>query len=376
MQKSKKIGVVLGTRPCIIKLSPVIRYLEKNKMDYFVVHTGQHYSYELDKIFFEELNLPQPKYFLNIRSLSPYQQGTHTGQILIDMEKIFLKELPNTVIVHGDTNSALAGALLASKITTTKDYTGFCIKIAHVEAGLRSYDRSMPEEINRVICDHLSDYLFSPTKGTKENLKKEGIIENRIYVVGNTIVDAVFQNLEISNKKKNILEKLNLKPKEYVVVTAHRQENVDSKIKFQNILNAISQIKNKFGLKVIYPMHPRTKDRILKFNLQLPSDVEIIDAQGFLEFLQLEANARLLITDSGGIQEEGCILKVPCVTLRDNTERPETIDVGGNILSGTDKNKILDCINTMLNTKINWFNPFGDGTTSNQIIDIIMKQKK
>src|SRR3989344_2716611 len=164
-----KIAIVMGTRPEIIKLGPVIKYLEEKKLDYFMIHTGQHYSYELDKIFFEQLRLPPPKYNLNIKSLAPHMQGTHTGIILIEMEKIFLEEKPGVVLVHGDTNSALSGALLASKISTTKEYTGYHMNIGHIEAGLRSYDRRMPEEINRIICDHLSDYLFCPTERAKQN---------------------------------------------------------------------------------------------------------------------------------------------------------------------------------------------------------------
>jgi UDP-N-acetylglucosamine 2-epimerase (non-hydrolysing) len=376
MYKKKKICVVLGTRPCIIKLSPIIRYLHQSKMDYFVIHSGQHYSYELDKIFFEELNLPQPKYYLNIKSLSPYQQGTHTGQILIEMEKIILEELPDIIMVHGDTNTALAGALLGSKITTTKDYTGYDIKVAHVEAGLRSYDRSMPEEINRVICDHISNYLFAPTEESKKNLLKEGILSDNIYVVGNTIVDAVLQNLELSKSKKNIIHDLNLVPKKYILVTAHRQENVDSKIKFVNIISALGKIKERFGLDVIYPIHPRAKNRLEKFNLKIPNTIRTIEAQGFLEFIQLEANAKLLITDSGGIQEEGNILKVPCITLRENTERPETLESGGNVLSGTDSQRILNSIEKMLNKQIKWITPFGNGDTSKKIIDLLMAKDK
>jgi UDP-N-acetylglucosamine 2-epimerase (non-hydrolysing) len=368
-----RIAIVAGTRPDIIKLSPIIRRLEEKKTDYFVVHTGQHYSYELDKVFFEELKLPQPKYNLEIKSIAPHLQGTHTGRILIDMEKIFLEEKPDVVLVHGDTNSALGGALLASKISTTEEYTGYSIKIGHVEAGLRSYDRSMPEEINRVICDHLSDCLFAPTEIARQNCLKEGIEAKKIFVVGNTIVDAVQQNLKLSEKKGNVLEKFGLKKDGYILATVHRQENVDSRKKFRNILDGLVLATKELGLPMIYPLHPRTKSRMESFSFRLPKEIRFIEPQGFLEFLQLEANAKLTMTDSGGVQEESCILNVPCVTIRENTERPETLEIGCNILAGSDPKKILDCARKMLNAKRGWKNPFGDGKSAEKICDIVLK---
>ncbi|HJH26385.1 MAG TPA: UDP-N-acetylglucosamine 2-epimerase (non-hydrolyzing) [Methanophagales archaeon] len=209
-----KISIILGTRPEIIKMSPVIRECEKQSLDYFIFHTGQHYSYNLDKIFFEELELPKAKYNLDVGS------GTHakeTGMMLIGIEKVLKEKKPDVVLVEGDTNTVLAGALSAAKLH---------IKVGHIEAGLRSYDRNMPEEINRVLADHVSDYLFAPTEKAKENLLREGIEKNKIFVTGNTIVDAVYQNLEIAKRKVDILNKLNMNPEEYFLVTAHRQENV------------------------------------------------------------------------------------------------------------------------------------------------------
>ena len=284
-----------------------------------------------------------------------------TGKMLIGIEKVLLKEKPAIILVEGDTNTVLAGALAASKLH---------IKVGHVEAGLRSYDRDMPEEINRVLADHVSDYLFAPTEKAKENLFREGIEEDKIFVTGNTIVDAVNQNLEIAERKAGILNKLNLNAKEYFLVTAHRQENVDNKKRLEGILEGLELIHEEFNLPIIYSIHPRTAKRIKEFGLTTKG-VELIDPLGFLEFLQLEANAKLVLTDSGGMQEETCILKIPCVTLRDNTERPETLEVVSNILAGTNKERILKCSREMLDKKRNWKNPFGDGKAGKKIIKVL-----
>jgi len=358
-----RIAIILGTRPEIIKMSPIIRECEQRGMEHFILHTGQHYSYEMDKVFFEELELPQPAYNLDAGS------GTHaeqTGKILIGIEKILMKEKPDVVLVLGDTNTVLAGALASVKLQ---------IKVGHVEAGLRSYDRTMPEEINRVLTDHISDYLFSPTETAKENLLREGIQEDKISVTGNTIVDAVYQNLKIAKRKADVLEKLNLKPKEYFLVTAHRQENVDIKERLNGILKGLELIRKEFWLPVIFSVHPRTQSRIKEFGLSMDG-INAINPTGFLEFLQLESNARLILTDSGGVQEEACILGVPCVTLRDNTERPETVEAGSNILAGADPNRILECAELMLKKEKGWKNPFGDGMAGKKIMEILMKTRK
>jgi len=354
-----KISIILGTRPEIIKMSSIVRELEERSLDYFVLHTGQHYSYNLDKIFFEELELPLPKYNIDVGS------GTHaeeTGKMLIGIEKVLQKEDANIVLVEGDTNTVLAGALASAKLY---------IKVGHVESGLRSFDRGMPEEINRVITDHISDFLFAPTNVAKENLLNEGIDNNKIFVTGNTIVDAVYQNLEIAKRKVDILNKLNLSAKKYLLATVHRQENVDVKEKLQNILGGFRFVCHEFDLPIIYPIHPRTMKRIKEFELEVPKGVELIEPIGFLEFLQLEAHASLVLTDSGGVQEETCILKVPCVTLRDNTERPETLEVGSNMLVGTNPEKIVDGVRMMLNKVRNWDNPFGDGTSGKKILEFL-----
>jgi len=376
-----KISIILGTRPEIIKMSPVIRGCEKHGLTYFILHTGQHYSYNLDKIFFEELELPEAQYNLNVGSGSHAEE---TGKMLIGIEQVLEKEKPDIVLVEGDTNTVVAGALAASKLH---------IKVGHIEAGLRSYDRSMPEEINRVLVDHISDYLFAPTEKAKDNLLKEGIDKSKIFVTGNTIVDAVYQNLGIARRKVDILKKLNLSPEGYFLVTAHRQENVDAKERLNGILDGLESIFNEFNLHIIYPVHPRTMKRLDEFGLEVANGIELIEPLGFLEFLQLEANAKLVLTDSGGVQEETCILKVPCVTLRDNTERPETLEVGSNILAGTNQNKILRCVKLMLTKQtlgkfnqqslkksltknaacasLNWKNPFGDGNAGEKIINLI-----
>ncbi|MCD6456367.1 MAG: UDP-N-acetylglucosamine 2-epimerase (non-hydrolyzing) [Methanophagales archaeon] len=297
----------------------------------------RHYSYNLDKIFFEELELPEVKYNLDVGSGSHAEE---TGKMLMGIEKILKEEKPDVVLVEGDTNTVLAGALAASKLH---------IKVGHVEAGLRSYDKSMPEEINRVLADHVSDCLFAPTGKAKENLLREGIEEDKIFVTGNTIVDAVYQNLEIAKRKVDVLNKLNLNHEEYFLVTAHRQENVDEKERLKHILDGLELVYDEFNLPIIYPIHPRTKKRIKEFRLEVPKGAELIEPLGFLEFLQLEANAKLVLTDSGGVQEETCILRVPCVTLRDYTERPETLEVGSNVLVGINQNKILEGVKIMLN---------------------------
>lgn len=356
-----KIAIILGTRPEIIKLSPIIRESQKQNLDFFIIHTTQHYTKYLDRIFFEELNLPQPKYNLGVRSGN---HGEQTGKILIKVEGVLEKENPDIVLVEGDTNSVLAGGLAAFKLG---------IKVGHVEAGLRSYDRTMPEEINRILVDHISDYLFAPTNKASFILKGEGIESKKIFVVGNTIVDAVFQNLKIA-EKKDILKKLQLKPKKYFLLTLHRPSNVDYKKNFYDILKGLNLIYKKFKLPIIFPIHPRTEKQLKIFELELPDGINILEPVGYLEFLQLEQSATLCLTDSGGIQEEACVLKVPCVTIRENTERVESIEVGANILAGTMPEKICYSVKKMLNKKPSWSNPFGDGKSGRRIVKILKER--
>ena len=354
-----KICLIFGTRPEIIKLAPVIRELEKRKMDYFLIHTNQHYSYEMDKVFFDELKLPQPKYNLNCGFDSFRKQVSFMTK---RAREILNKENPNHVIVYADPTSCLAGALAATK----SNYM-----IHHLEAGLRSHDTTMLEETNRIVTSQISDYHYPPTEEAKQNLIEEGTDEQNIYLVGNTIVDSVMQNIELANKNCDILEKLNLNKEKYFLLTFHRMENVDNKERLDNILKSLELVYEKYKIPIIYSIHHRTKKRLNEFNFKIPEAVKVIEPTSYLEFLQLEANAKLMITDSGGIQEEACILKVPCVTLRDNTERPETLKVGSNILSGVNPEKVLECVNIMYNKERNWEQPFGDGRTAIKVLDII-----
>ena len=316
----------------------------------------------MDKIFFKQLELPQPKYNLNVGSGSHAEQ---TGKMMIKIEKILQKENPNVVLVEGDTNTVLAGALAAAKLQ---------ISVGHVEAGLRSYDRTMPEETNRITTDHVSDFLFAPTEKQKRILLSEGIAERKIFVTGNTIVDAVLENKEIAKKVKT-LEKLEIKPKKYILLTLHRPSNVDDKKTFKEILTGLAKTIEELKLPIIFPIHPRTQNQLEKFNLKLPRKIKAIKPVGFLDFLKLEANAALCLTDSGGVQEETCILQTPCVTIRKNTERPETVEVKANILAGTDSKKIVYSIRKMINKKIDWKNPFGKGTAGKKIVNIIKTEK-
>ena len=359
-----KVSIILGTRPEIIKMSSVIKECQKRKLDYFVLHTNQHYSENLDKIFFKELELPQAKYNLKIGSGT---QAEQTGKMLIGIEKILIREKPDIILIEGDTNTVLAGALAAAKLH---------IKIGHIEAGLRSYFREMPEEINRILTDHISDFLFAPTKKAEEILVSEGIPKKKIFITGNTIVDAVYQNLKLAKGKSKILEVLDIKEKNYFLITAHRSENVDKKKRIKGILKGLELLYKKFKLPIIYPIHPRTDKMIKKFKLKVPRGVRLIKPVGYLDFLQLEINAKLILTDSGGVQEEACILKVPCITLRDNTERPESLNTGGNILSGTTAENILKCVLKILNKEKKWKNPFGSGKAGETIRRIISKKNE
>lgn len=355
-----KISIVLGTRPEIIKMSPIIRECERLGLDYFILHTGQHYSYNMDRVFFEQLELHSAEYNLDVGLGSHAQQ---TGRMLVGIERVLKKEAPDVVLVEGDTNTVLAGALAAVKLG---------VEVGHVEAGLRSYDRRMPEEINRILVDHCSDYLFAPTEKSRLILLGEGIEENRIFVTGNTIVDAVFQNLEISKERKNLLNSLELDLGGYFVATIHRQENVDDEKRFRGILKGLKKIRNEFHIPLVYPIHPRAEKRLEELSMSLDS-VRLVEPLDYLSFLQLESNAKLVLTDSGGVQEEACIMGVPCVTLRDNTERPETLDVGANVLAGTVPEEIVEKAKGMLANDCTWSNPFGDGKAGWRIVDTLRK---
>ena len=257
-----RIAIILGTRPEIIKLSPVIRACEEQQVEYFILHTGQHYSYTMDRVFFEQLGLPEATYNLDVGS------GTHgeqTGKILTGVEQVLQNEQPDVVLVEGDTNTVLAGALAASKLH---------IRVGHVEAGLRSYDRQMPEEVNGVLTDHCSDYLFAPTENARQLLLGEGILDEKISVTGNTIVDAVHQNLGLANRQRGVLNDLELEPRGYFLVTGHRQENVDVKDRFDGILNGLHLLNKEYGLPVIYPIHPRARKMMSQLGIE-PKGIEL-----------------------------------------------------------------------------------------------------
>ncbi len=349
-----KIAIVLGTRPEIVKLSPIIRECINRHIDFTIIHTNQHYSSNMDSIFFHELKLHPPQYNLHIREKS---HGSMTAKQLLSIEKILISDKPDWLIVQGDTNSVLSGALAASKLP---------IKIAHVEAGLRSFDREMPEEINRIVTDHLSDLLFAPTDKQAFILKNEGIDEQKIKIVGNTIVDAVYENIKYANEVDTVFSN-------YILLTTHRPSNVDSKTHLQNIIKAAHDISYLYNKKIVFPVHPRTKESISRFSISYDEErLKLINPVGYLEMLSLIKHASLVLTDSGGVQEEACILHTPSLTLRETTERPETIEVGASILVGTDIDKILLGAKEMLLNKKNWKNPFGDGKSAQKIIDEII----
>jgi UDP-N-acetylglucosamine 2-epimerase (non-hydrolysing) len=358
-----KICLIVGTRPEIIKMSPLIMECEKRGLNYFILHTNQHYSYEMDRVFFEDLQLPPARYNLRVGS------GTHakqTGRMLLRMEGILVDESPDIVVVQGDTNTVLAGALAAWKLM---------MKVGHLEAGLRSFDRRMPEEINRILADHMADFLFAPTKISKENLLGEGLDENKIYVTGNTIVDATLKHIKLAERKSDVLERLELESGGYFLVTLHRQENVDDKGTFGEIMDALDAVAAKYGIPVIFPVHPRTRKMLRKFKFK--PKVRPVKPLSYLDFLVLEKNTRLILTDSGGLQEEACILRVPCVTLRENTERPETLEHGMNLVAGTDRDGIIRCVDRQLSIKRRkWVNPLGDGNSGEKIMDIILKEMR
>jgi len=348
-----KIVSIVGARPQFIKCSPVSKELRKDHQE-ILVHTGQHYDYEMSKLFFEEMGIPKPDYNLDVGS-GP--QGKQTGEMLIKIEKVLLEEKPDFVLVYGDTNSTLAGALAATKLH---------IKVGHVEAGLRSFDTSMPEEINRILTDHASDILFVPTKTAVENLKKEGI-SDRVHLTGDVMYDALLHNIKIA-EKSNILETLHVTSKDYFLVTIHRQSNTDDAENLSNILNALSQVEGK----VLFPVHPRTQKFIKTYGLEekIKDNVSLVKPVGYIDFLWLEKNAKKILTDSGGIQKEAYLLKIPCITLRENTEWIETVEDKWNVLVGADKEKIVDAAKSFTPPQ-KQSNHFGDGKASKKIKNVL-----
>lgn len=356
------IAIVLGTRPEIIKLAPLIRVAQTRSIPFRLIHTNQHYSQNMDAVFFEELRLPQPNVSLGIGSAP---QGEQTGKMITLLEREFMENSPRAVLVQGDTNTVLAGALAAAKL-------GICV--GHIEAGLRSYDRSMPEEVNRVVVDHIADLLFAPTQESDEILAAEGIPAERRLITGNTVVDAVEEHRTLAEHHVAMLRQLSLKSGQYLLLTLHRPANVDDRQVLEQILHGVHAVASHCQLPVIFPAHPRTVARMQFYGIILPETIRCIEPVGYLDFLSLETQARLILTDSGGVQEEACILQVPCVTLRENTERPETVAVGANRLAGTDPSGIIAAASVMLARTSRWQNPFGDGRASMHIIDYVLEK--
>lgn len=349
-----RIVSIIGARPQFIKCGPLSRAIRKDH-DEILVHTGQHYDPEMSDIFFKELNIPKPDYNLDIRSSS---HGEQTGKMIIEIEKLLQKEKPNLVLVYGDTNSTLAGALAALKLH---------IKVAHVEAGLRSFDRTMPEEINRVLTDHISSLLFSPTNTAIVNLYKEGIISG-VYNVGDVMFDALKYNQMIAEEKSSILEDLGLTSKDYMVATVHRPSNTDSFKNLSSIIKAFCDVKTL----IVFPVHPRTEKYLKQYGLweKLCDSIKIIPPVGYLEMLKLIKHAKKIITDSGGVQKEAYIFGVPCITMRESTEWIETVEDNWNILVGANYEKIMNAIINFEGAELKG-NVFGNGNACINICEIL-----
>ncbi len=354
-----KIAVVVGTRPEIIKMAPVVRACIERGVPYTLLHTGQHYSFELDGVFFQELGLPQPHHNLEVGSGSQVYQ---IGAIVSGMERLLETERPEVLLVEGDTNSVLAAALTAQKMG---------IVVGHVEAGLRSYDRTMPEEINRILTDHLSEYLFAPTEKSRAILLGEGVAESRVHVTGNTVVD----ELELQRPRAGgpeLLARFAVQAGRYAVATVHRAENTDDETRLRGIFQGLADAAKALDLSVLAALHPRTTARLEALGVRVDGAVRTLPPLSYLDFLGLHAQAALTLTDSGGLQEEACCLRVPCVTLRDNTERPESVEVGANVLAGAEPESIVACARRMAARPRDWANPFGDGHSGLRIVDLLI----
>lgn len=347
-----KILSIVGARPQFIKCAPLSRKLRQSHEE-ILLHTGQHYDASMSDIFFKELDIPEPDYNLGIGSAS---HGEQTGKMLTEIEKVILTEKPNIVLVYGDTNSTIAGSLAASKLH---------IPVAHVEAGLRSFDKSMPEEINRILTDHTSQLLFCPTETAVRNLRNEGLTQG-VYKVGDVMVDALHYNIEIAEERSQILKNMGLSAKSYMVATVHRASNTDSIENLSSIVNAFCNV----DANIVLPIHPRTEKCLRQYGLwdQLCQGVKIISPVGYLDMLKLMSNSKKILTDSGGVQKEAYMLGVPCITLRENTEWVETVEDGWNILVGTDYEKIIDAINEF-DSGTGRGDVFGIGNASERILE-------
>jgi len=354
----KKIITVIGARPQFIKAAPVSKViLGQPDLCEVMVHTGQHYDFGMSNVFFDELEIPESVYNLEVGSNS---HAIQTGEIMKRLEEVLIKEKPDLLLIYGDTNSTLAGALTAAKLH---------IPVAHVEAGLRSFNNKMPEEINRIVADRLSSLLFAPTKTAMNNLGNEGITEG-VYKTGDVMYDVAQQFISRAKEKSRILVNLDIGPKEYILVTIHRAENTDDKARLTNIFTAFNKIAEDIPL--VLPIHPRTRKMLREYQLENQLDsVKLIDPVGFLDMINLEHNAKLIVTDSGGVQKEAYFHKTPCVTLRDETEWVETVEAGWNILADVNRSEnIILSINDMLcyNGERKTISEYGDGKSSREIV--------
>ena len=357
----KKVIVVAGARPNFIKISPLIKEISKdNNFNCLLCHTGQHFDHSMSEIFFKDLGIPPPDYNLGVSG------GTHAQQsacIMLEFEKVLVKEQPDLIIVVGDVNSTMSCSLVASKLN---------IKVAHIEAGLRSKDSSMPEEINRIITDSISDYLFVSEKSGLENLSSEGISDSKVFFVGNIMIDSLIQNMEKINKSE-ISNTLNLSKNKYILATFHRPSNVDEKENLQKLISLLNRLSEHRD--IIFPIHPRTKSNLDKFNLiiDICPRIKLINPIGYIDFQSLIKKAEFIITDSGGIQEETSFLSVPCLTMRDNTERPVTVSEGTNILVGTNISDAYNSASKIFegDIKKGKIPELWDGRTSRRIINVL-----
>jgi UDP-N-acetylglucosamine 2-epimerase len=349
-----KVVSIVGARPQFIKAAPVTKALRASGYQEILLHTGQHYDYGMSQVFFEELNIPEPEVNLGVGS---GLHGQQTGQMLMRIEEVLMKERPDWVLVYGDTNSTLAGALAAVKLR---------IPVAHVEAGLRSFNREMPEEHNRVLTDHCSDLLFCPTQTAVKNLTNEGVTQG-VHLVGDTMYDAVLEFAEIARQRSTILADLNLEPKRYLLATVHRPYNTDAPENLQAILSALGEI----GETVVFPVHPRTRKMMKSFNLNSKiENLKLIEPVGYLDMLVLEQNARLILTDSGGMQKEAYFFGVPCITLRPETEWVETVEAGWNVVVGVDRARITGLMQSFVPPNEHPL-LYGEGHAAKEIVKVL-----
>ena len=357
-----KVATIIGARPQFIKCAPVSRELRKVATE-ILIHTGQHYDDNMSQVFFRELNLPAPDYNLGVGS-GPH--GAQSGKMLKRIEEVVLKEEPDSILVYGDTNSTLAGALAAAKLH---------IPVAHVEAGLRSFNRRMPEEINRVVTDHLSSLLFCPTETAVNNLAREGITQG-IKLVGDVMYDALLCSLQIAEKRATILKRLRLQPKAYFLATVHRAENINDAGRLKAIIKALEKISAIYT--VIWPIHPHTR-QVLEYQkliLSINHSLRIIDPVSYLDMLLLEKEAKVILTDSGGVQKEAFWLGIPCVTLREESEWVETVQTGWNTLAGTDPNRIVTAVSKQIPPQPRMQNLYGDGCSAKKITQILLESER